>query len=220
MAKFSSLNITGYNKDQLPNLFLRQEQPAEHLALVLPGLGYNADMPLLYYSSRLLLERKCDVLQLRPDYQGRTFQAASHEERLERMYEDAAAGLQAGLDQGPYKKLVLVGKSIGTLGMALLINEFKNLGSPVTIWITPLLREVLVVDAALACAAPAFFMVGTADSTFDPAALVHIQKKTGAQAWKAENANHSLELPQDPLAFLDLLRKGMEVLSAFLDQAL
>jgi len=220
MAKFSSLNITGYNKNPLSNLLLCLEQPAEHLALVLPGLGYNADMPLLYYSSRLLLERKCDVLQLRPDYQGRVFQAASQEERRERMYEDAAAGLQAGLDQGPYKKLVLVGKSIGTLGMALLINEFKNLGSPVTIWITPLLREVLVVDAALACAAPAFFMVGTADSTFDPAALGYIQKKTGAQAWKAENANHSLELPQDPLAFLDLLRKGMEVLSAFLDQAL
>lgn len=220
MAKFTTLNITGFNKSPLSNLFLRQEQPAENLALVLPGLGYNADMPLLYYPSRLLLERKCDVLQLRPDYQSRAFQAASQEERLDHMYEDAAAGLQAGLDQGPYQKLVLVGKSIGTLGMALLINEFEDLGSPVTVWITPLLREVMVVDAALACAAPAFFMVGTADSTFDPAAMGYIQKKTGAQTWKAENANHSLELPQNPLAFLDLLRQGMEVLSTFLDQAL
>jgi pimeloyl-ACP methyl ester carboxylesterase len=177
-------------------------------------------MPLLYYSSRLLLERKCDVLQLRPDYQNRAFQAAPQEERLEHMYADAAAGLQAGLDQGAYKKLVLVGKSIGTLGMALLLNEFEDLGSPVTIWITPLLREVLVVDAALACSAPSFFMVGTADSTFDPAVLGYIQKKTGAQAWTAENANHSLELPQNPLAFLDLLRDGMGILSTFLDQAL
>ncbi len=224
MIRFSTLPITGHNAIPLANLFIHQEEPAKHLALVLPGLGYNADMPLLYYPSRLLLERNCDVLQIRPDYQGRAFQTAAYEDRLEWMFADALAGLQAGLAQTAYQKLVLVGKSIGTLGMALLLSRDRDSGADpllsrsVTVWITPLLHETVVVEAALGCAAPSFFMAGTADSTYDPATLAYIQKKTGAQAWLAEKANHSLELADDPLASLELLTQGMRALSTFLDQ--
>ena len=186
MPEFTTLPISGYNGNPLSNLLLCPEQVAEHLAVVLPGLGYTADMPLLYYPTRLLLERKFDVLQLRPNYQSHNFQTAPKEERLEWMYADASEGLKAALERKPYQKLVLVGKSIGTMGMALLINQYEDLGDPITVWITPLLGEPFVVDAALACTAPSFYMAGTADSTFDPAAL----------ALQDENLGSLSELPE------------------------
>jgi hypothetical protein len=220
MVQFTSLNITGGDQKPLANLFQRQDQPTHRLALILPGLGYNVDMPLLYYAARLLVERHFDVLQLRPNYQEQAFVHAPQAERLERFYADTSAALHTGRAQGDYSQKVLLGKSIGSISLALLLNEEEDLGQPVTVWITPLLCETLVMEAALACPAPSFFMAGTADSSFDPAALKYIQKKTGAQAWLAENANHSLELPGDPLGSISLLAEGMHALSAFLDQAL
>ena len=220
MAQFTRLNITGGDRLPLANLFLRQEHTTDRLALILPGLGYNMDMPLLYYPAELLVQKGCDVLKIRPDYQAPAIAGAPQEERLERFYADAAASLQVGLTQRSYHKLVLVGKSIGTISLALLIKRFPNLGKPLTIWITPLLHEPHVIEAALTCRGASFFMVGSADTSFDPIALKTIQERTGALAWVAENANHSLELPGDPLASLALLGSGMHALYAFRDQTL
>jgi hypothetical protein len=212
----TTLSITASNGQALANRFLRRSQPAGRLALVLPGINYNADKPLIYYTTQVLQFHAADVLQLRPDYQVPAFQKAPVDERLAWMAGDIRAGLAAGLAAGSYRQIILAGKSIGTLAIALLLAGSPELNQAVAVWLTPLLHDPLVVKAARGHTGPSFFIAGSGDETFDPRAMQLIQNETGAQAWIAEGADHSLEIPGDPLQSLHILLTGMQALSSFL----
>ncbi len=220
MSPQSTLPIRASNGLPLANRFFRRSHPTNRLALVLPGINYTADMPLMYYTTQVLQFHGADVLQLRPDYQAPAFQNTPVEGRLSWMANDMRAGLAAGLAAGSYQQVILAGKSIGTLSMALLLAQSSGLDPSVTVWLTPLLHDPLVVKAALAHGGPSFFMASSGDKTFDPQAMQSIQDHTRAQAWIAEGADHSLEIPGDPLQSLSLLLAGMQALSAFLVEVL
>jgi hypothetical protein len=216
----STLPISSSDGLPLANLFLQREPPTNRLAMVLPGINYNADMPLIYYLTQVLQFHAIDVLQLRPDYQSPAFQKAPVEERLSIMAHDTRAGLSAGLAAGSYQQVILAGKSIGTLSMALLLAASTGLDQAVTVWLTPLLHDPLVVKAAQGHAGPSFFMAGSGDKTFDPQAMQRIQDHTAAQVWVAGGADHSLEIPGDPLQSLNFLVSGMQAFSTFLSGVL
>ena len=220
MDKYNLLHIQGFHDLPLPNRFYRQEPASTRLAILFPGLGYNPDLPLLYFTQQLLLRHGVDLLQMRPDYTSSAFQSLSNDGQLEVMARDAAAALQTGLAQGEYQQAILAGKSIGTLSMAMVLPLVDMPEPPITLWLTPLLRQAPLVEAALDCQAPSFYIVGSGDPTYLPAAMDLVQRRTAAKVFIAEGANHSLEIPGDPLKSLDILRRGMAELSAFLDQAL
>lgn len=192
----TQLEITGQDGQPIPNEFFKQPGAATELAVLFPGLRYSCDMPLLHYSTRLLLERGADVLQLHTDYNRSDFEAAAPLERAQRIGADALAGLTAGQSQRPYSHVVLVGKSIGTLAIGFLLAG-GAVSDAATIWLTPLLHQPLLVQAACLCRGPALFAVGDADSTYDPQALERIRQATGAAAVVLPGVNHSLEVPGD-----------------------
>ena len=122
MPKFTitSLPISGYQDKPVPNTFFRQDGEAQHVAVVLPGIGYTADMPVLYYPATLLREAGADVLQVKYAYTlDPAFQRADDSERLRWLQADVAAAWQAVSEQRPYTRVSLVGKSLGTRAMAL-----------------------------------------------------------------------------------------------------
>ena len=219
MTKITELAITGYGGQPVPNIFFHQEEGVKALAVLLPGLNYTCDMPLLYYSTRLLEQRGADVLQLHANYTGTNFQMASPLERIQRLSGDALAAVESGLARQSYTCLVLVGKSIGTLAMAHLIDT-PHAGEAVTIWLTPLLGQPWLVEAATNSRGPSLFVAGTADPAFDAAALERIKESTGAEAFLVEGANHSLEIPGDPLGSIHIIGEIMQGLSSFLDRHL
>jgi predicted alpha/beta-hydrolase family hydrolase len=219
MSKITKLSITGPDEEPIPNLFFQQEVKAMTLAVLLPGLNYTCDMPLLYYSTRLLEQRGVDVLQLHADYTTRDFQAASPLERLQRLSADAQAIVEKGLAHQSYTRLVLVGKSIGTLTLASLIAT-PPAAKAITIWLTPLLGQPWLVGAAMKTHSPALFVAGTADSTFDAAALRRIQDSSASEAILVEGANHSLEIPGHPLQSIQKMGEIMHGLAGFLDRSL
>ena len=53
MLSFTSLSISGYRNEPVPNTFIRQDHTAQHLAILLPGYAYRATMPLLFNHARL-----------------------------------------------------------------------------------------------------------------------------------------------------------------------
>jgi hypothetical protein len=57
------LEIRSGNNTLVPNTFLKQEM-SNHLAIIFPGLGYSADMPLMYYATKILTKYGADILQL------------------------------------------------------------------------------------------------------------------------------------------------------------
>jgi hypothetical protein len=219
MTKIMSLPITSPADEPIPNLFFQQEVAATTLAVLLPGFNYTCDMPLLYYSTRLLEQRDADVLQLHADYATTDFQTASPLERLQRLSGDSQALVAGGLARQSYNRLVLVGKSIGTLALASLIST-PIAANAVTIWLTPLLGQPWLVEAAIKSHNPALFVAGTADTAFDAAALKRIQDSSGAEAILVEGANHSLEIPGEPLRSIEKMGEIMQGLAGFLDRNL
>jgi len=218
MATMTTLEVTGYGDQPVPNRFHRQDRAATKLGVVLPGLGYNCDMPLLYYPTKLLLARGADVLQLRPDYNTPEFQSLPGEERARRAGADAKAALRAGLAQRDYSQVVLVGKSIGTVALAHLVSTEARLANAVTIWLTPVFRGRRVVDAAMQLKGPALFVAGTADNIFDAEAMSKVRETTGAQVLIVEGADHSMEIPGDPLRSLGVLDQVVRAIADLFDR--
>lgn len=211
--KITSLPITGYAGKNVPNRFFRQEGAAQTLAVLFPGLNYSCDMPLLFYPLKLLMSRGAEVLQVRADYTVPAYRSLPSEERAAWLAADAQAAVQAARQQGKYEKLVLVGKSIGTIALASLAPAEPE---AVSVWLTPLLRNPMVVSAAEQNRGPMLFVAGTADDLYDAGALERIQAATRAEAELIRGGDHSLEVEGDFFASLQALEQVMRVMAVFL----
>jgi hypothetical protein len=209
------LSIAGHEELPVANRFFRQSGAAETLAVIFPGLNYTCDMPLLYYPARLLAELGADVLQLHTDYTGAAFQSQSRLDQVAWMGQDALAAVKAGQKQRPYSRLVLVGKSIGTLVLAYLVAQ-AGYANATTIWLTPLLRQPWLVQSAMLCTGPALFVAGSGDMAYDQVALNMIQEAISSRSLIIDHANHSLEIQGDLPGSIRFIYQLIETMSRFL----
>jgi hypothetical protein len=212
-AEITSIPVQGYAGRPVPNRLFRQAG-AQRLGLILPGLSYSCDMPVLFYPARLMIQRSAAVLQVLSDYTQAAFQSASKPEQARWLAEDAQGALKAGLAAGNFHDVVLIGKSIGTLALASLVAGGVKAPS---IWLTPLLRQPRLVEAALQQEGPALFIGSSSDPTFDLAQLQRIQAAGKGEGLVVSGADHGLEIPGDIFASLDIMRQVVERIQAFLD---
>ncbi len=198
MHSIETLNIIGHRNEVLRSTFFRQKDEAVHIAVIFPGFGYTAQMPLMYYPGRLLLQSGADVLLVGYNYfQRPDFRSAPDEERDVWLRTDTMAAYEAALVQRDYERVTLVGKSIGTRGMGHLLTGTEPLPSPQCVWLTPILRNDQLCAQIIQRPCPSLFVVGTADSHYDPVKLAEVQQATGGEAMVIEDADHSLEIPGD-----------------------
>jgi hypothetical protein len=94
------LGLTDYSGQELANQFWRADQPAGWLAVVLPGQGYTSDMPLLFFTRRMLLWRGVDVLNLNPSTRSAAFQSSSEVDQLSWVKADVLTGGQGSPGSG------------------------------------------------------------------------------------------------------------------------
>jgi pimeloyl-ACP methyl ester carboxylesterase len=218
MYTFETLDIVGYRGEALPHAFLKQSRDAHHVAVLLPGMGYTAHMPLLYYPMLELLRRRADVLRLETMYvKHPEYDRLSTAEKVRWAFTDAAAACRAALAQRVYDQVTLVGKSLGTLAMGHLITSEAALAQAQAVWLTPLLGNDIL-RAQIQQARPrSLFVSGTADAHYNAARLAEVQAATGAETVVIEGANHSLELEGDVIASLRALERVVRAVQAFLD---
>lgn len=220
---FTKLSLTGYNHKPLPNTYLRQNEPPapEHrsLGVLFPGLHYSNQMPLLYYTAAALLQLGADVLEIDTDYSGPEFQNAPQEQQAAWLAADARAAVETARRHGQYRRLVLAGKSLGTLSIAHLISD-ELPQNTVVLWLTPLLHLPPLVETIKGYPGPSLFIAGTADPACNLAALAEIQEANGAEAFLAPNANHSLEIPGDIVASIQQMKTAIEAMQVFLKKHL
>lgn len=214
--KISILDILGYQGKPVPNKVFRHSKKSIEAAILFPGLNYTCDMPLLYYLNRLLTDRHIDVLQLHTDYTGPEFQSLPSEKRFEWIAADAQAAVEA-LDDFGYTKLVLAGKSIGTLALAHL-TTLPLKPAVCSIWLTPLLHHPILVEQASQLTYPSLFIASRDDPTFEENAIAYIQRKTGCETFLLEQGDHRLEVPGDLKQSLVILERILERVNAFLNQ--
>ena len=217
MATSTTLTIQGYHAEPIPNRFLRPEGAIDHLAVLLPGFGYTLDMPLFYYAENLLLERGWDVLRIEYAYNTRPeFQTLPKPERDRWLLADATAAWRAGLSQQPYERVVLIGKSLGTLAMGHLLTMADPPPNVGAVWLTPVLSVERLRQQVSQYGGPSLFVIGTADPHFEPVVLEKMQAATTGEAVIVKNADHGMDIPGDPIASVRAVERVVEALGRFL----
>jgi pimeloyl-ACP methyl ester carboxylesterase len=217
MVNFETLSIAGYVNRAVQNTFLRQSQGADHLAVVFPGLGYSVGMPVLYYPGQLLAELGADVLLVDTRYNRiPEYEQAPDEEKNRWLEADADAAQEAALSQGRYRRVTLVGKSIGTLAAGHVLHSHPDLPNLACAWLTPLVKSAQLRQRIKSVRHRALFVIGTADPHYSPALVEELRVATGGEVMAIQGANHSLEIAGDIVKSVEIMREVVERIKGFL----
>ncbi|MCL5964831.1 MAG: hypothetical protein M1369_03480 [Deinococcus sp.] len=195
MDKPHSLSIRGYSGQTVPNEFFPAGEPANHLAIIFPGRGYTALMPVLYYPTLVLNELGADILRVDYQFNSEDFMRLPEKERDQRFYHEVSAAFQAGIAQGKYNRLTLVGKSLGTLAIGHLLETATLPEKVDCLWLTPLIGLEHLRKQIAGKRHRALFVIGTKDPHFNMAHLAEVEKATAGRCAVIEGADHSLEIP-------------------------
>lgn len=182
------------------------------LMVLLPGLGYTNDMPIMFYMNETALNRRYDVLQINYDYRS-VPRETSAEEWSARMLADVRPTIDAALANGNYTNIILAGKSIGTRVMAtLLAHGFDK--ATAYIWLTPLFVSEPVRKAAMEHL-PSLAMFGDADFAVKDAPLADIAK-AGVELVIQPGGDHSMMVPGNIPESINDLARAMHELDTWL----
>jgi hypothetical protein len=166
-------------------------------AVVLPGVRYFSQAPLLWFAREAAQAAGWSVLEL-------SERAPGDQEPFEWMRKRAASAL----DATDAATVAAIGKSLGSAAAPLVAER----GLP-AVWLTPLLVRPDVVDALATSTAPALLVGSSTDPTWSDGE----QPRGGAvEVLEFEGLDHSLQVEGDPLASLDVLRQVTQRVGDFL----
>ncbi|MFI6155958.1 alpha/beta hydrolase [Kitasatospora sp. NPDC051170] len=172
------------------------------VALVVPGVGYSPARPLLHFAREVLLRHGWTVQELWWQPPG-DLGGLPTDDRIAWVENEVARAVDA--EDGACG--LLLGKSLGSLATGLAAE--RDLPAA---WLTPLLIAERVAASLHAAKAPTLLIGGTADHWWNgPTATA-----TGHQVLEIPSADHSLELPGDSLASIDILHTVTTCLDTFL----
>lgn len=213
--ELSSLDVVGYKNQRVPNTFIAQATPTSHLGIILPGLRHSVDMADLHYAGRILLEQGADLLRVEYVYYQTDFVAQAENIQDEWLKSDVFAACNAGLSYRPYTKVTLVGKSLGTIAMGHLLADSRFRAAN-CVWSTPLLTIEWLCSRIEQIHPRSLFIMGTADKSYKPTVLKHLENVTSGRALVIEGANHGLEIPGSISKSLKALDQIVQALQEFL----
>jgi pimeloyl-ACP methyl ester carboxylesterase len=219
MYSFKSLEIAGYRNEPVSNTFLRQDETAREIAIVLPGVGYTCHMPLLYYPSQVMLALGMDVLWVEYNYIRRCdYRALSDAEQKQWLFADVAAACQAALAQRSYQQVTLIGKSLGTTAMSHLLATDAQFARSRRVWLTPVLRNDEVRAQIRRSGPRALVAIGTADPFYDPDYLADLQAAAKGEVVIVDGADHSLEIVGNVQQSLQVLERVTQAVQVFVSK--
>jgi len=213
---FQTLNVTGYKEKPVPNTLLKQTQPTSHAAIILPGLGYTAQMPLLFYVAELLIAQQADVLQVNYNYLD-AFRGLDSAAKHRWLATDSTAAYRVLVAQHPYTHLTLVGKSLGTQAMAHLLTTQIFPAHTSALWLTPVLTNPGVREQMTAFAGPSLVVIGDVDPFYDPGILTAIGETPTRRFAIIEGADHGMSVGGDVFRSLQALEGTIRAIADSLD---
>ncbi|MED1603152.1 alpha/beta hydrolase [Alkalihalophilus marmarensis] len=199
----------GDNK-AIPFFMIEQKERTNHLGIILPGAGYTTQAPLLHYTTGIFYNEGFDVLHVNYKY--------DRQELSDLSEEDFTKEVQAAIDEATknkeYDNYFLVAKSIGTIALSHLVNNqtFKNAK---LVWLTPLLQRDDVYYAMRKSEHRGLCIIGDQDHCFINERMETLQQNAQLNSLIVEGGNHSLELNDDPLESINVMKKVISVIHDF-----
>lgn len=176
---------------------------SQRLVILLPGKGYTVDAPLLHYLRNIAWANGDDVLSVKYGFQ--VAQSDYSPMNQAEITAESQQAIELALSHG-YDDLVIIGKSLGTPMAALLANHFEQCSK--LLLLTPIQKCHEMVERT-----PTLAVIGTADAAYNEATCVD----NTLVRWKIyEGLNHSLEVPRNTIASLQVLPIIMQACSHFL----
>ena len=177
--------------DQVRNVF--HTIGSERLGIIFPGWSYTSEMPLLYYSGRILREAGFDLLQVDYDYPQRGFDLTDDNEGeiFARLKREVYAAVDTVLEGRNYREIVLIGKSLGTRAM---LHALERIGGRIKtncVWLTPVIGDDAFFEQLKSVHVHSIAIIGTDDPHFNESKL----KQLNAEVLVLEGADHALERP-------------------------
>jgi hypothetical protein len=166
-------------------------------AVILPGVRYFSQAPLLWFAREAAQAAGWSVLEL-------SERAPADEEPFEWMRDRADRALEAASAD----TVAVIGKSLASAAAPLVAER----GLP-AVWLTPLLVRPEVVSALAGSTAPALLVGSRADPTWADGEL---PGGDAVEVLEYEGLDHSLQMEGNPLGSLDVLRQITERIGAFL----
>ncbi len=217
MVSINKLDIAGYRGRPLKNRFFRISPDKQDVALIFPGLAYNCDMPLLYYSIEAILASGINTLAVDYDYSNNPdYMKQSVRDRAEWLMGDIEATFNAVTNDEHLKIVCMVGKSLGTLALGHLIETHESLRDAKTIWLTPLVKNPELLEQMLAYMKDAVLVIGTQDPHYDRDIIDRLNVSTQLSGIVIDGANHSLEIEGDVTKSLRVLMQIVTIIQQFL----
>ena len=170
-----------------PGHGLAFEQGTSSWAIVLPGAGYSAQAPILWYARRAALEAGRSVLVVTDLFDRQS------DDPVPWVQERAEAAFSHVRARDPHP--LLVTKSLTSLAAPLAAQERLP-----AVWLTPLIANdgttvaAEVLSGLRAATEPRLMIGGSADSTWDRQLAASLPN---AEILELPEADHSLEMPWD-----------------------
>ncbi len=176
---------------------LQHEGDPSHCAVLLPGIRYFSQAPLLWFAREVAQARGWSVVEVDE-------RAPGDEEPFEWMRGQARRAIDAA---GGAELVVVVGKSLGSAAAPLVEGPAA--------WLTPLLTRPEIGEALGAVRAPTLLVGSPADSSWGDGTL---PDNPALEVLELPGLDHSLQVSGDPSASLDALRTVTDRFGAFLDR--
>ncbi len=214
--ELETLDIPGYDGKKIWNSLLKQKKGPGPISIVFPGLRYNADMPLMYYSTGVLLEAGHSVLSVDTRYShNEMFMTASSQERAKWMFGDAQAVFDAVQQIEDHTLSVLIGKSLGTLQMGYLVQKIEETQKCKIVWLTPILKQDWLVEQMMAHKGKSLIVIGTDDPLYSDEILANIIEVGRSKLFTVIRGNHSLDVPSGLIASMQQQIDVMKEMRSF-----
>ena len=156
------------------------------IAVILPGVGYHKDKPLLYYASKLVRGMGYEVIDI--EYHDMPQKIRGNAEMMKKAAELAFAQTSeqlAGIDLSSCEELLFIGKSIGTYVLAKYINDHEL--NAKQIWYTPVEATFMFGSGNVIA------FIGDDDPWSDVGNVKKMAKDQKIELYSYPGCNHSLE---------------------------
>jgi hypothetical protein len=194
----------------IPFRMIEQKEKTNNLAIVLPGAGYTTQAPLLHYTTGLFYNKGFDILHVNYKYNSQELSALSEE--------DFTNNIQLVIDKATknkeYDNCYLVAKSIGTITLSYLLSNLMFKDAKI-VWLTPLLQRDDVFKAMLKSNNKGLCIIGDKDSCFIEERMEKLKKNYSLKIKVVEGGDHSLELNEEPLESINVLKRVILDISDF-----
>lgn|SRR5690606_28868587 len=214
MFKVKSDSVTGYKEKDIHYTVLSTDEHASKLAILLPGAGYTAQAPLLHYATGVFLHKSVDVLQVNYTYNDKFYDSFTMEELVEAIKYDVDAVIHKVLEKNSYEGYYVVGKSLGTIAMASLVDReiFHNAKA---VWLTPLLNRDDVFESMLHSRNESLCFIGDDDTHYNAERYLQFANNPKLVTKLLAGADHSLQYKSDPVRSIDLLKTVIKEIDEF-----